>query len=209
MRRARTVMVAACVALAGCGSGSNDQCGKGSNDQGVSFRALGVFQEVQEQFAPSPDTLPNLEDHPGDSGRVISLSQTAVVPSDGNGDGDLDGGFLGMQSNLESQSLNVKGVSVEIVIPGALLPNPVATDFVAMAVTLGPAVVAEGEEATNGAFVQTLFVQPDIMAFLNQNQTLLPPAPFTMNVVMTLTAVSDSGDCFDSNEITYTVSVQQ
>lgn len=201
MRRARTVMVAACIALAGCGGGG------GSNDQGVSFRALGVFQEIQEQVSPAADTLPTVENHPGDSGRIISLSNSLAVPDDANGDGDLDGGFLGMQNDLAQESINVRGVQVEIFIPGAVLANPVLTDFVALAVALGPAVVAEGETATNLAFVQVLFVQPDIIAFLNQNQTLLPPFPFTMNVVMHLEGTADSGDTFDSNEFTYTVSV--
>jgi hypothetical protein len=52
-------------------------------------------------------------------------------------------------------------------------------------------------------------VPPDVIAFLNQNQNLLPPFPFSMNVVMTITAVSDSGDSFDTNEVTYGVQVIQ
>ena len=202
MRTARAVVVAAaCVAIAGCGSGG------GSNDNGVSFRALGVFQEVQEQVAPAADTLPTADNHPGDTGRTISLSQTSTIPNDINGDGDFDGGFLGMQNNLATQSINVQGVHVEIFIPGARVTNPITTDFVALSIALGPAQVAEGETATNEAFAQTIFVGPDIMAFLNQNQTLLPPTPFTMNVVMRLTGIDDAGDTFDSNEITYTVDV--
>ena len=203
MRTARAVVMAAaaCVAIAGCGGGG------GSNDNGVSFRALGVFQEVQEQVAPAADTLPTKDNHPGDTGREISLSRTNTIPNDVNGDGDFDGGFLGMENDLASQSINVQGVHVSIFIPGARLHNPVATDFVALSITLGPAVVAEGETASNLSFAQTLFVGPDIMAFLNQNQTLLPPTPFTMNVVMRLTGIDDAGDTFDSNEITYTVDV--
>jgi hypothetical protein len=201
MRKVQVVTMVACLALASCGGGG------GSNDQGVSFRALGVFQEVQEQVAPAADTLPSPDNAPGDSGRGISLAATLTVPNDLNNDGDLDGGFLGARNDLAQQNVNITGVQVEIFIPGAILGNPVLTDFVPMAVSLGPAEVDEGEQATNLAFVQTLYVQPDVMAFLNQNQTLLPPTPFTMNVVMTLEAISDSGDSFDSNEFTYTVSV--
>lgn len=201
MRKVHVVTMVACLALASCGGGG------GSNDNGVSFRALGVFQEIQEQVAPAADTLPNPDNAPGDSGRLISLATTLTVPDDQNNDGDLDGGFLGVRNDLAQENVNVTGVTVEIFIPGAVLGNPVVTDFVPMAVSLGKALVAEGETATNIAFVQTLYVQPDVMAFLNQNQTLLPPTPFTMNVVMTITAISDSGDTFDSNEFTYTVSV--
>ena len=197
----RAVILAACITLAGCGGGG------GSNDQGVSFRALGVFQEIQEQVAPAADTLPTVENHPGDSGRVISLSTTVVVPTDLNGDGDLDGGFIGMQNNLATQSVNVQGIQTEIFIPGALIPNPVVTDFVPLAVSLAHAPAPGSNDPPSQAFVQTLFVSADTMAFLNQNQTLLPPTPFNMNVVMTLEAVSDSGDTFDSNEITYGIVV--
>ena len=104
--RKRIIMVATCFALAGCGGGG------GSNDNGVSFSFLGVFQEVQEQVAPAADTPPSVE-----------------IPDDRNGDGDLDGGYLGMQNNLDGESINVEGVNVKIIIPGAVI-NPVATDFV-------------------------------------------------------------------------------
>ena len=202
MRRARGMAVAACLALASCGGGG------GSNDQGIAFRALGVFQETLEQVAPAADTLPTPDTAVGDAGRVISLSTTTTVPNDVNGDGDLDGGFLGFRNDLQFQRLNVQGVQVEIFIPGALLPNPIVTDFVPIALTLDPPPADPTEEAANTAFVQTLFVSSDVMAFLNQNQNLLPPTPFNMNVVMTATAISDSGDSFDSNEFTYGIVVQ-
>ena len=198
--RGRGLVLAACLAVVGCGSGG------GSNDQGVSFRALGVFQE-QEQVAPSVDTF-NVEDPQGDSGRIISLSNTSVIPNDINGDGDLDGGFIGMRNLLDGESINVQGIHVSIFIPGALLNNPVATDFVPLAVALGPAKVAEGEKLANTFYSQTIFVSADIMAFLNQNRTLLPATPFNMNIAMRITGVSDSGDTFDSNEINYDVVVQ-
>ena len=201
MRRVRVLMVAAGVALAGCGGG-----GGGSNDQGVSFRALGVFQETLEQVAPAADTLPTPEIAVGDTGRGIVLEETAIFPTDVNRDGDLDGGFLGFENLLASQRVNVQGVNVEVVIPGARI-NPVASDFVPIAITLGPAVVAEGQETTSVAFAQTLFLSSDILAFLNQNPSLLPTTPYNMNVVMTATAVSDSGDTFDANEINYNITV--
>jgi len=198
--RGRMVMLAACIAVMGCGSGG------GSNDQGVSFRALGVFQE-DEQVAPAIDTFDTAEPQ-GDSGRFISLANTSVIPNDINGDGDLDGGFIGLRNDLSFESVNVQGIRVEVFIEGAILSNPVATDFAPLAVSLGPAVVEEGEEATNVFYSQTIIVSSDIMAFLNQNRTLLPTPPFNMTVVMTVEGVSDSGDNFDSNEITYNVVVQ-
>jgi hypothetical protein len=200
--RTGIIVMATCLALVGCGSGG------GSNDNGVSFTFLGVFQEVQEQVAPAADTLPSVDNHPGDTGRTVDLATVQEIPNDVNGDGDLDGGFLGLQNNLESEGINVEGVHVQIVIPGAVI-NPVATDFVPLSIRLGKAKVAENETATNIAFAQTAMVSPDIIAFLNQNPNLLPPKPFTMNVVMRVTGTSDSGDSFDSNEVTYGVNVVQ
>lgn len=196
------VVVAACLVVVGCGGGG------GSNDQGVSFRALGVFQESPEQFAPAADTFPTADEAAGDSGRSIELATTQFIPTDINGDGDLDGGFLGFRNDLAFQSLNIQGVHVEIFVAGAVI-NPVATDFVPLSVTLGPAPGPDDDDdAGNITFAQTIFVSADVMAFLNQNPALLPALPFNMSVVMRGEAISDSGDDFFSNEFTYNVLVQ-
>ncbi len=200
-----TCLAAVCLAVAGCGGGGG---GTGSNDNGVSFSFLGVFQEVTENFAPAADVFPTADNHPGDTGRIVDISQIDAIPNDVNGDGDADGGFLGIQNNLDFESINVEAVDVKIVIPGAVI-NPVATDVVPLGIRLGPAQVAIGQTATNGVFAQTFFVSPKIIAFLNQNPSLLPQKPFTMNVVMTLRATSDSGDHFTSNQFTYAVTVLQ
>jgi hypothetical protein len=106
------------------------------------------------------------------------------------------------------QGVNIQTVKVEIFIPGAKLQNPVVTDSVPLPVSLPPAAVdEEGVRTPSGTFAQTVFVRPDVMAFLAANQTLLPPLPFDMTVVMTVTAISDSGDSFDTNEISYGVTV--
>jgi hypothetical protein len=192
------------MALAGCGgsSGSN-------NDQGVAVRFLGVFQETQEQVAPAADRLPDAQNAVGDTGRVIALDSVLAIPNDVNGDGDLDGGFLGIENNLDF-GINVQHVDVAVFIPGAKLANPVITDRVSLAISLPPASVDEdGVRTTSKTFAQTVFVPPDVIAFLNQNQTLLPAFPFTMNIVMTITAIGDTGDTFETNEVTYTVQVIQ
>ena len=203
MRRSTIMMMAACFALAGCGGG-----GGGSNDNGVSLRFSGVFQETQEQVAPAADRFPSVDEAVGDTGTFIVLGVSTTVPTDGNKDGDLDGGFLGLENNLD-QSVNVQTVKVEIFIPGAKLNNPVVTDFVPLAISLPPAAVDDlGVRTPSKSFSQTVFVQSDVLAFLSDNQTLLPSLPFSMTVVMTITAISDSGDSFDTNEISYPVFVQ-
>lgn len=203
MRRSRILTLAACIALAGCGSGG----GSGSNDQGVALRFSGVFQETREQVAPAADQLPTAEEAFGDTGGTVILGVTTTVPGDINADGDLDGGFLGLENNMD-QSVNVQRVDVEIFIPGALLNNPVVTDVVPLAISMPAAAVDDdGVRVPSKTFAQSIFVRSDVLAFLNQNQTLLPDPPFDMTVVMTITAISDSGDTFETNEISFPVRV--
>lgn len=202
MRGSRILMMAACFTLAACGGG-----GGGSNDNGVALRFSGVFQETQEQVAPAADTFPSVDEAVGDTGSFVILGETQTVPTDRNGDGDLDGGFLGLENNLD-QNVNVQHVTVEIQIPGAKLANPVVTDSVPLAVSMPPAGVDDqGVRTPSKTFAQTVIVAPDVMAFLAQNQNLLPKPPFNMTVVMTITAISDSGDSFDTNEVSYPVTV--
>jgi hypothetical protein len=196
------MMMAACVALAGCGGG-----GSGSDDNGVSLGFIGVFRETQEQVAPAADKFPSADEAVGDTGTFIVLGKDLTVPTDQNRDGDLDGGFLGLENKLD-QSVNVQNVQVEIFIPGSVLNNPVQTDSVPLPISLPPASVDDqGVRTSSKSYAQTVFVQPDVMAFLAANQTLLPPLPFNMTVLMTITAISDSGDRFDTNQISYNVIV--
>ena len=205
MRGSRMVRVAACFALAACGGGGGGS--GGSNDQGISVRFTGVFQETREQVAPAADLLPTAEEAVGDSGTFVVLGTDQTVPRDYNDDGDLDGGFLGVANNMD-QSVNLQSVSVEIYIPGAKLQNPVLTDSVPMASSLPPASVDEqGVRTPSVSFTQTVFVRPDVMAFLAQNQNLLPKPPFDMTVVMRITGISDSGDTFRTNKVNYAVAV--
>jgi hypothetical protein len=202
MRRSRVVIMAACFAFASCGGG-----GGGSNDNGVALRFSGVFQETQEQVAPAADRFPDEETAVGDTGTFVVLGEDTTVPRDNNGDGDLDGGFLGVANNLD-QSVNVQSVKVEIFIAGARL-NPVVTDLVPLAFSLPPATVDEqGVRIPSETFAQTVFVRQDVMASLAAKQNLLPSLPLDMTVVMTITAISDSGDTFETNEISYAVAVQ-
>lgn len=204
MRRSWIMATAACLTLAGCGGGSGS-----NNDQGIAVRFIGVFQETQEQVAPAADRLPNAETAVGDTGRIISLSSVLAIPNDLNNDGDLDGGFLGIENDLD-QSVNVQHVDVQVFIPGAKLTNPIVTDQVSLSISLPPVTVdAQGVRTGSKTFPQTIFVPPDVIAFLNQNQTLLPSFPFTMNVTMTITAIANTGDTFETNAVTYTVQVIQ
>ena len=104
--------------------------------------------------------------------------------------------------------MNVQNVKVELFIPGAKLNNPVVTDSVPIAFSLPPAAIDDdGVRTPSKSFSQVIFVRPDVLAFLSQNQTLLPDLPFDMTAVMTITAISDNGDTFETNEISFPVRV--
>src|SRR4030095_5760795 len=99
MNRVRMMMVvAACAMVAACGGGG------GSNDNGVSFRAIGIFQET-EKIAPEDDEF-SVENPQGDTGRIVSLANTTVIANDTNLDGDADGGYIGVE-NQTDQKMNV------------------------------------------------------------------------------------------------------
>ncbi len=174
---------ASIVALAtwsGCGGG-------GSNDQGVSFRALGFFQDGTGSA--------------GDTGRCASLRDTTNIPNDLDGDGTLDGAFLGLQNSM-LQGVNVDHVNLSYRINGSNLAIP--NDVFPLAIRLGPVNNAEPNPPT--AFSQIFVVGPAIMKFINDNSSRLPDLPFTLVASATAVGTADNSDDFSANRVTYPVS---
>ncbi len=173
---------ASIVALAtwsGCGGG-------GSNDQGISFRSLGFFTDATGAT--------------GDTGRCASLRDTTTIPNDLDGDGTLDGGFLGLENSM-LQGVNVDHVSLSYHINGSNLAIP--NDVFALSVRLGP--VNGAEPNSNRAFAQIAIVSPSIMKFINDNSTRLPDLPFSLVATANAVGTADNGDVFNSNRSTYQV----
>jgi hypothetical protein len=164
-------------------------CGGGSNDQGVSFRALGFFAEGTG------------DPPPGDAGRCASLRDTTIIPNDTDGDGTLDGGFLGLQNSM-LQGVNVDHVNLSYNISGSNLAIP--NDVFALSARLGP--VDNTEPTPTTVFSQIMIVSPAIMKFINDNSSRLPDLPFTLVASATAVGTADNGDDFSTNRVTYPVS---
>jgi hypothetical protein len=161
-------------------------CGGGSNDQGISFRSLGFFA--------------NADGTAGDAGRCASLRDTTVIPNDTNGDGSLDGGFLGLENSMV-QGVNVDHVDLSYFINGSNLAVP--NDVFALSVRLGP--IGGAEPSPNRVFSQIAIVGPAIMKFINDNSSRLPDLPFSLVASATAVGTADNGDDFRTNRSTYQV----
>jgi hypothetical protein len=163
----------------GCGS---------SNDQGVSFRALGFFTD-------SDGTT-------GDAGRCVSLRDETIVPNDVDGDGTLDGSFLGLENVMIGQGINLGYVNLSYHVSGSSLQIP--SNVFGLAGRLGP---SNGAEPSNPSvrFTQIILVSPATMKFLNDNTSRLPPPPFSMVVTAAAVGTADSGDDFQTNSVNYQI----
>src|SRR5204863_9172755 len=128
------------------------------------------------------------------AGDCASLGDTQVIPSDQDGDGTLDGGFLGLENNM-NQGINLDHVDLSYHVNGSSLAIP--NDVFALSARLGP---ASGQEANSPkVFQQIAIVAPNIMSFINDNRSRLPQPPFSMVVLVTAVGTADSGDTFRTN----------
>ena len=173
------VCVVAAASWSGCGN---------SNDQGISFRSLGFFASGPPPNPPA-----------GDAGRCASLTSDTQVPQIAP-DGSLQGGFLGLQNNM-NQGINLDHVDLLYSVNGSRLAIP--NDVFAVTDRLGPA--SGQESSTSTVFQQILIVSPNIFKFLNDNRSRLPDLPFSMVVQATAVGTADSGDVFRTNRSTYEV----
>ena len=169
------VCVVAAASWSGCGN---------SNDQGISFRSLGFFADAGTT---------------GEAGRCASLTSDTQVPQIAP-DGTVQGGFLGVQNNM-NQGINLDHVDLLYSVNGSRLAIP--NDVFAVSKRLGP---ASGQESSSSTvFQQILIVSPNIFKFLNDNRSRLPDLPFSMVVQATVVGTADSGDVFRTNRSTYEV----
>ena len=171
-------LIVVAAAWVGCGS---------SNDQGVSFRALGFFTDGTGTTQ--------------DTGRCVSLQDDTIVPNDQDGDGTLDGGFLGLQNGMVGQGILLNFVNLSYHVNGSSLAIP--NDVYALAGYLGPANGQTTNPST--AFVQIVIVSPAIFKFLNDNASRLPDPPFSMVATAAAVGTADSGTDFTTNTVNYQV----
>jgi hypothetical protein len=81
-------------------------------------------------------------------------------------------------------------------------------DSIPFPLSLPAATVDEqGVRTPSKTFAQTVFVRPGRAGVPGREPDPAAAVPFDMTVVMRITATSDSGDTFDTNEISYAVGV--
>lgn len=208
----RGVGVALVVGLGLVGCGSND------NDQGISFRAVGIFQGEQQE---DQCQVPVVDNAIGDPGISVPLNSPLVDGGypDSNSFLSFCRGFLQLENNLgfqrtqdgnvveqEGEAINVERIDFEYEIPGARIAIP--SNSMPTGFRINPFF---GPENSFGR-PNTIFVQLDgqlvpsaLVQFLRQNQPSLPQLPYVMIIHIRVRGRTDSGELLVSNEIRYTV----
>jgi len=194
------------LSLAGCGGGG------GNNDQGVVFRATGMFRgREQIDQGRITCTIPNVSDALVDAAYDLSLSQVIAFPNRAQVIANPCGGFIGLQNNLDEQSINVQEISITYEIPGATVAIPPTS--VTFGQTILPA--TSDQETQSGqpnlvySQLQGQIVPRNLIVFLNVNANRLPATPYLMNVFLVARGQSDDGTNYESNQIGYQLTMVQ
>jgi hypothetical protein len=181
----------------------------GDNDQGISFRAVGVFQgETQEAQCQVPTT----ENAISDQSASLPLNSAQLDAGFPNSFSVFSfcRGFLELQNNLFGQAINVERIDFEYEIPGARIAIP--SSSTPTGVRINPADADPQANPNSFGQVNVIFTQLDgqlissrLVLFLRQNAASLPQLPYVMIIHITVRGRTDSGDVLVSNEIRYTV----
>ncbi len=175
-----------------CGSSTN-------NDQGVSFLALGFFEDGDGDAGDAGTVVYISETVPGTNGGPFPL----FIPVDKDPEEPgLQGGFIGLQNNLTDQFIRTVRMDCSYDIPGSDPALNIPDDSWAFT-TIVDAASLEGDPSQ--AFTQVEIVSPDVMSFLNVNQNLTPELPFRMLATCRVVGVSSAGDTFTTNQVLYQV----
>jgi hypothetical protein len=175
----KIITILAILGLVSCGGGSN-------NDQGTSITLIGYVDDC------TAGAVPNI------AGASIPLSTDSEPAT-------FAGGLLvGMviNNNLSKQFIRTENAFFTYFIPGATTQPP-ATSTVA-----GSVIAAAGDAGgTTSGCVETFIVPAEIRQWLVLNRNFLPEPPFSMEVDGYVTAISQAGDRFDTNEVKFLVQI--
>lgn len=208
----RAVGVALLLGLVGMtGVGCGDDEG---NDQGISFRAVGIFQGEESdgecQVPTATDAIADAGISVPLDGMVFGFDVLAGGFPDSSVGFSICRAYIQLQNDLINQSINVERIDFEYEIPGARLAVPMNSMPTGFRISPSNA----NPETTPAPFgqVNTIFVQPDrqmipntLVQFLRQNEPSLPQVPYVMIIHMTIHGRTDTGDTLESNELRYTV----
>ena len=194
----------ALVGFSGCGGSG------GNNDQGIVFTANGIFRGLEQiEQDRITCTEPNIGNAIIDSSFTLSISTVIDFPNRNDPRADPCGGYISLQNQLATQSINVQGVDIRYEVPGASIqipPNPV---------TFGQRILpASSDVDTPSGQANLIFAElvgqilpRNIVIFMNQNADRLPAPPYLMNIFFTASGQSDNGDRYTTNEIGYQMTI--
>ena len=183
-------------------------CGSNENNQGISFRAVGIFQGTLET---NKCTVPVADKAIAAPGIVIKLDDPQINGGFPNSFSVFTcRGFLELQNNLVGQAIVVDRIDFEYEIPGARIAAP--SSSMPTGLRINPVDADPAKNPSPFGQVNVVFVQPDgqlipstLVSFLRQNQPSLPQLPYNMIIHITARGRTDSGDLLVSNEIRYSV----
>jgi hypothetical protein len=190
-------------------------CGDDENNQGISFRAVGIFQGEQQQ---DQCQVPTTENQIVDTGVAVPLNGEIFGLSDQLIGGYPDSnavlsfcrGFIQLENDLNNQAIVVERFDFVYEIPGSRVAIP--ENSAPVGYRLNPANADPDANPNSFGQVNTIFVQLDgqlvpstLVLFLRQNQPSLPAPPYVMIVHVTARGRTDSGDALVTNEIRYTI----
>ena len=196
--------------VGGCGGSG------GNNDQGIVFRATGIFRTQTNITTGDPPVITCTEPIVGNStitdvSGTISLSNTRFYPDRVDPAGDPCGGELALVNNLSSQSINVQFVTIKYQIAGAAVAvddNVVNTGFTISPATCEDCQFSSGQPGLIFLALRGQLVPQRIITFLNVNVNRLPVPPFQMDLFITASGQSDQGTNYETNEVGYTLTVE-
>jgi hypothetical protein len=201
---ARLVAVALAATAVACGGSG------GNNDQGIVFTATGLWRAVEQIDERITCTVPLSTDNAlPDTSFTLSLSGVQAFPDRSSPIGDPCGGWIGLQNNLTSLNINVQQILVRYEVPGASIQvpdNPVSFGLT-LPSTSSDTNPASGQPGLVYAQLVGQIVPAPIMVFLNQNVDRLPATPYFMNVFITASGQSQTGDNYTTNEIGYQLTI--
>jgi hypothetical protein len=185
-------------------------CGDGGNDNGISFRAVGIFQgEVQNNQCQ----VPTAEEAIADQSIEVALDDPFLDSGYPTGI-FLCRAYIWLESNLQKQGMTVDRLDFEYEIPGARIGIPAHSSSIGA--RLNP-VDADPDISPSPFGPPNVYIgQPDgqlvpasLILFLRQNRQVLPQLPYTMIIHITAQGRTDAGERLTSNEIRYTIQFTQ